>query len=117
MSRAALLSALVACVAVAAAAAEELPLRDPMRPYAAPADGGAPRAGPRELRLTAVLISPQRRIAVINGGIYGEGEEVDGARVVRIEPDAVRVRRGAQDLVVPLNGRAEPEINEGDSAT
>lgn len=42
--------------------------------------------------LSSVLISDDRRLAVINGQVLRPGEHVAGARVVRIEPDHVLIR-------------------------
>ncbi len=97
--RAALLFA--ACFAAAGAArAADAPVRDPMQPYrfvAGPGGGVAPR-----FALTAVLISPTRRVAIVNGKPYECGESVSGAEIVRIDPDAVHLREHGNELVVPL---------------
>jgi MSHA biogenesis protein MshK len=103
-------------LAPASFAAEELPLQDPMRPYQAPV-GGARVGTARQIEVSAILISPQRRIAVINGELYREGELVDGAELVRIEADSVRLKRGDQEFVVALDASPGREISEGDSAT
>lgn len=98
------------CVLCAAAAAEELPLRDPTRPYdraaAPPAVPGAPR-----YVLTGVLVSDRRRVAVINGGLFAEGDRVDGARVERIEPHRVHLSRDGNEWIVALrpSGRSGGE--------
>jgi MSHA biogenesis protein MshK len=103
-------------LAPAAFAAEDLPLQDPMRPYQAPV-GGAGVGAERRTEVSAILISPQRRIAVINGELYREGDLVDGALLVRIEADSVRLKRGDRETVVPLDANAGRQITEGDSAT
>jgi MSHA biogenesis protein MshK len=86
-----LLFAFLASAGVGASAASaESGLVDPTRPalgvgaVSAPADGGA-------LTLQSTLISPRRRVAVINGRSYTVGERVDGARILAIEPYAVRL--------------------------
>jgi hypothetical protein len=69
-------------------------------------------------QLTAVLISSARRVAVVNGKPYQHGESVDGAEILRIEPNAVHLRQHGADLVVPL-GRptaAEPTVSQGETA-
>lgn len=85
--------------------AADPPLDDPMRPYipAAPTAGGQRVARP--FTLTGVLIAATRRIAVINGSLYREGDTIDGARVVRIEPSSVQLRRGSEDLLLQLERR------------
>jgi hypothetical protein len=96
------LIALLALAAAFAARADELPLKDPMRPnvVAGPASG-APRAAPG-FELTAVLVSDKRRLAVVNGRIYHEGDRVNGAEIVAIEPGSIRIRRAAGDLLIKL---------------
>jgi hypothetical protein len=71
-----------------------------MQPYrfvAGPGGAAAPR-----FALTAVLISPTRRVAIVNGKPYERGESVNGAEIVRIESDAVHLREHGNELVVPL---------------
>ena len=93
-----------ALVGAWSAQADEPPLRDPMRPFgsdAAPGTAAARPSGPR-FALTAVLVSPTRRIAVVNGKTYFVGDTVDGAEIVAIELDFVRVREGGAERVVSL---------------
>ncbi len=82
------------------------PPRDPMQPYARGGAGTAAVAGPRFM-LTAVLISSERRVAIVNGKPYQSGETVDGAEIVRIESSAVHLREHGAEIVVPL-GRVVP---------
>lgn len=99
MSRLALL---VLC-ALAAPVATAADLPDPTRPsWAQPAPQG--NATPRQtvFRLESVLISAERRVAVINGTVVQEGELVDGAAVLRIEPGIVTLRRAGRKLVLTL---------------
>jgi hypothetical protein len=94
---------------MAVAAAEELPVRDPMRPFAtAPATGDASSAvsGPRFV-LTAVILSAERRVAIVNGAPRMLGDTVAGARIVAIEANAVRLDEGGNELVIPLGRRAQ----------
>jgi hypothetical protein len=97
---------------------EPLPLRDPMQPYRAVAGvAGGGGAGPR-FALTAVLISPLRRVAIVNGKPYERGDTVDGAEIVRIEADAVHLRERGNELVVPLGRVAATAArkNQGETA-
>jgi hypothetical protein len=92
----------------ATAAAEELPVRDPMRPFAAVASGGSSPAatGPRFV-LTAVLLAAERRVAVVNGEPRLLGDTVAGAKIVAIEADAVRLQEGDKELAIPLGRRVQ----------
>jgi hypothetical protein len=101
-------------------AAQEPPVRDPMRPFgdAAGAGGAAVAArGPR-FALTGVVIAPSRRVALINGKPQAEGDVVDGAELVAIEPKAVRFRENGTELVISLapGASARPPIVQGDTA-
>ena len=90
---------------------------DPMQPFQAARERGTRGSAPARYRLTAVLISELRRIAVINGKLYREGDELDGARLTRIESQAVSLRRGSEDMVLRLStGRPESQLSQGDSA-
>lgn len=108
-----------AALGTAAAYADDRPLpRDPTQPYgrttaAAP---GVP-SGPR-FTLTAVLISSERRVAIVNGKPYLQGDRVGGAEIVRIDANAVHLRDGGGDIVVPLGrtaAAAAPRI-QGENA-
>jgi hypothetical protein len=105
---------------LAAVAADEPPVRDPLRPYgsAAGASGSATAraAGPR-FELTGVLISTARRVAIVNGKPYVQGESVDGAEIVAIESNAVRLRERGAELVVSLGRPAQdrPPITQGET--
>ena len=102
--------------ATAGAQAAEGPVRDPMQPYryvGSPAGGAA---APR-FELTAVLISPTRRVAIVNGKPYERGETVGGAEIVRIESNAVHLREHGSELVVPLgHGAAAAKPSQGETS-
>ncbi len=92
------------CAAAAAALAHsaEPPLHDPMRPFQ-PVAGDGPGAAPvPRFRLTAVLISPARRVAIINGKSYQEGQKVSGAEITHIDAQSVELRDGGDEWVVHL---------------
>ena len=96
---------LVTTLCSAALAADPSVVHDPMRPFdfvsagASAAVPGAPRYD-----LTAIVISPTRRIAVLNGKSRAEGDRVDGAEIVRIDPHSVALRKGSEELVIHLGG-------------
>jgi MSHA biogenesis protein MshK len=106
LSTASLVCALVAAGASPAAAAQAR-LPDPTRPPQAAASAGADAPAPAKgakppARLQSVLISPQRRLAVIDGRTVRLGGEIDGARVVAITESTVTLRRGAQTEMLKL---------------
>ena len=75
-------------------------LRDPTRPYSAKAvAAGAAATGnaTSSFRVTAIFTSEKRRIAIVNGRRVGEGDQVDGATVVEILTN---------DLRLVFNGKA-----------
>jgi hypothetical protein len=79
------------------ASGQEL-LRDPTRPYSAKsvattatATATGTTTGVTGFRVTAIFTSEKRRIAVVNGQRVGEGDLVDGATVVEIRADALRL--------------------------
>ncbi len=111
-----LILGLIAFGHVGAALAEDLPLRDPTQPYREQ-QPGARGAVRQRTTLSAVLISPLRRVAVIDGKLYHEGELVDGATLTRIESHAVHLRRGSEEKVLRLDdARASTDETQGDSA-
>ena len=106
------------CLLVGAAQGAEPVLHDPTQPYSAIAsEGGGPVGAPApRFRLTGVLISPSRRVAIVNGKPYQEGQRVSGAELTRIESRSVQLRDGNHDLVVLLGkARASAQPAEGDS--
>ena len=51
---------------------------------------------------SAVLFSPKRRLALMNGGIYQEGDRVSGRMITKIEQDRVTLSGGGDGLVVEI---------------
>jgi hypothetical protein len=114
-------AAAIACMlilVIGAAGADETPARDPMRPFGrAAATAAAAAVNKPRFELTAVLIAPTRRVAIVNGKPYREGEVVDGAQIAAIEPAAVRLREHDAEFLVSL-GRPEkgpPAIVQGET--
>ena len=70
-------------------------LRDPTRPYYArsvgPTSSGISSSGTTSFTVTAIFTSDMRRVAVVNGKRVGEGDKVDGAIVVEILADRLRL--------------------------
>ncbi len=86
---------------LAAVGASAAPFADPTRPPGAAeeAGDGASRSG---LRLESVLLSPQRKLAVISGQEVRLGERLGDGRVVRITPTEVAIQRGGEVEVLKL---------------
>jgi hypothetical protein len=110
---------LVGLIAFAGAArAAEQPVHDPTQPYrAVPGEGRASGAPAPRFKLTAVLISPTRRVAIVNGKPLQEGQRVAGAQLVKIDGRSVQLRDGARDFVIQLGDAREGAPSaEGDSS-
>lgn len=99
--RTALAASLAAVLASASLHAAE-PLPDPTRPPASARVDARPAAPVRDeaLVLHAIFHADDRRIAVINGRRVRVAESIGDARVLAIEIDRVRLRRG--DEIVEL---------------
>ena len=77
-------------------------LTDPMRPSdAEPARSEAPAAAAR-YELSAILYSPDRRVAIVNGRSVREGQRVGRARVARIRRGRVELDLGDRRLTLAL---------------
>ena len=104
---------------VVSAAARAAPFADPFRPprEAAPVASLPSGNAPSALRLESVLIAPDRRIAVINGAQYTEGERLADGRVLRITESEVLIQRAEREETLrlfPLNiRRPGASIEEG----
>ena len=87
-------AALAACAPLAAAQA----LRDPTRPpviFSRTGDGGfVSRGRNSEWVLQSVLLSPERRYAIINGEVLALGGSVAGAELIAIREGEVTLRAG-----------------------
>ena len=79
------------------------PLRDPTRPYT-PIKG--PRASSPSFVVNAIIISPERRVAIVNGRRLAVGGSLDGATVVSIEKDHLILETGGKRIRAELNKRA-----------
>lgn len=91
-------------------------LRDPMQPpplalrkmrqakVAQQPQVARPKAGQSEtkaLQLTSILISPSRRIAIIDNQMLAVGDRIRGARLVKLTRESARLVR--QGKVIELN--------------
>jgi hypothetical protein len=68
-------------------------LRDPTRPFSARSVVASTGGGAviSSFKVTAIFTSDMRRVAVVNGQRVGEGDQVDGATVVEILADRLRL--------------------------
>lgn len=80
-----------ACMALASAAVAQA-LRDPTRPPAMSAKGAAGKIEQSGWILQSVLISPERRYAIINGEVVPLGGSIAGAELVAIAEERVTLR-------------------------
>jgi len=76
------------------------PNRQPLRAKKAPVTG-AP-----DWRLTMTRISPQERVAVVNGQVVRPGDRLKGARVLAVGPESVVLERDGRRHRVGLVGRS-----------
>lgn len=77
-------------------------MRDPTRPYTAREIGAA--TTPRFV-VNAIIISPDRRVAIVNGRRVGVGDSVGNATVIAIEKEK---------MVLELDGkRITTELHDG----
>jgi MSHA biogenesis protein MshK len=79
------------CVAVASTAVAQA-LRDPTRPPAASAKAVAGKTEQSGWILQSVLISPERRYAIINGEVVPVGGSIAGAELLAIAEERVTLR-------------------------
>jgi len=87
---------------VSAAAAD---LTDPMRPLVVPAATPSTESGdtpPAVWHLQGIRIDLRRRSALINGQSVAVGEDVDGAKVLKIENDSVVIQSGEKPSTLRL---------------
>lgn len=75
-------------------------LPDPTRPSGWH-DGGGPTVK-QGLILQGTTVFANRRVAVINGQRLRVGDQVQGARVVEVQPFQVRLQRAGRDIVLRL---------------
>jgi hypothetical protein len=77
----------------------------PANPPKAVSQSAAPANPLDRLALKAIFYRPTRPAAVINERTLFIGDEVDGAKVIAIEKDRVRVSMGGKEGILTLRGR------------
>lgn len=105
-------------IVLAAWSAQAAPFADPfLPPQQATAAGAKPRAGssaPADgSRLESVLIAPDRRVAIIDGQPYAEGDRFGDGRVLRISEAEVIIRRANRDEALKLFPTAARRTSPG----
>ncbi len=84
--------------------------RDPfqMRPIQPVARDGAEMSSARHLKLSATWLQTGSRLAVIDQRIYGIGDQVNGFRILRIEPGEVHLLGPATTEVINFTTYVPP---------
>jgi len=90
------------------------PLADPMRP-ALRGPGAAGQTGAQALRLAGIVVSPSRRLALIDGEFLEEGQRIYDVQVVRIDKESVTVRRDGKSFVLRPETAATQAEEPGES--
>lgn len=90
----------VICHSVATAEVLDDPTRPPNQRLPGTSLGGT-KAAPVWI-LSQTLISPARRVAIINGKRVQIGERIGGAQVIAIEPARVALRKKNRDILLEL---------------
>jgi hypothetical protein len=107
---ASVLCPLVIALAANPVAAEDLP--DPMRPAVAAAKSDSDQAGAAvgDLVLQSVLVSSQRRVAVISGQVVPLGGRIDAWRLVRLTESQAWLRGPEGERMLDLYGAAARQL-------
>lgn len=95
----------IAAIALTLISASSLSLadevfRDPTRPYTASERSAA--SSPRFV-VNAIIVSDERRVAIVNGRRVGVGGSLDGATVIAIETDQLILEIGGKRITAGLN--------------
>lgn len=103
---------LVLTVWCQSADAQELRVQDPTRPTVVTRSERGATPAATHLRLTGVLVSDTRRIAVINGKFYRVGDRVNGEEITRIDPGSIQIIRGGERVLVTVKSANAVENDE-----
>lgn len=87
-----------------AMAADDGQVFDPMQPTWLRGGNETSSSKPTRTKfmVDTIVVSPERRVAVINGKSVSTGDRVNGAKVLRIEPDAVTLDINGSSLTISL---------------
>lgn len=75
-------------------------LRDPTRPYTTVEQRAAV---PPRFVVTAIIVSEDRRVAIVNGRRVGVGSSLSGARVISIDKDQLVLDKDGKRVIARLN--------------
>ena len=81
-------------------------LEDPTRPMNIGAVGTTAAPAARVPTLTSILVGKERKLAVIDGRLMSEGEDVQGIKVLKIYPDRAVVSVGDDRRITLRLGNA-----------
>lgn len=84
---------------VPGAATADTDFRDPTRPYRVSAPVSQ---APQRFVVNAIIVSDDRRVAIVNGKRVGEGQSIAGATVVAITKDAIRLDVDGREQILEL---------------
>jgi len=87
-------------------------LRDPTRPYLVSASTAAVAPS---FTVNAIIISAERKVAIVNGRRVAVGGSVDGATVLTIEQDHLVLEKDGEHLTAPLRGGAPRQTKKSES--
>lgn len=73
--------------------------RDPTRPYSAQS---VVSSSTTAFDVSAIFVSKERRVAIVNGKRVTEGDQVNGAIVVEINQDGLRLNLHGRELTTRL---------------
>lgn len=79
-------------------------LRDPTRPPTSISKRTAPgEQRPLKWNLTATIVGPERRVAVINDRAVQIGQKIDGALLVTVEAGSALLVQGKKEMQLKLH--------------
>lgn len=76
--------------------------QDPMRPPNWARKAATPSVSMEKIKLQQILISKDRKLAVINDRVLQEGQRIAGVTVIEIEASQIRIRRGGVNKIIKL---------------
>jgi MSHA biogenesis protein MshK len=82
-------------------------LRDPTKPEDLVIEGSK---NSDELQLNAIIISPERQIAIINNQILHVGDQINNAKVISIIPNTVQLEGSSGKITLFLLNQSIKQI-------
>ena len=76
--------------------------QDPMRPPNFMNRVDSSPAKNETINLQQILISDKRKTVIINGQIFKEGQSFSGNRIIEIEAEQIKIRRGGINKIIKL---------------